>query len=609
MTKIKVCGIANAKDALHISRLGIDYLGFIINVQNSPRSLTIKELKLITDKIKRVKTVGVFVDEEIDFVKKTIKKCGLDVVQLHGNESVEYCEGLKSVVEVWKAVIIKNKDDLEKVTKYRKVVDKILFDSGKGSGKQIDFGLLQGRKIDILAGGLGINNITESIKKLRPEIIDLNSCVEVEPGKKDINLIKEIISMNKIFTTTKYDADEDGYFGKYGGQYVPELLSVPLKELEQAYNKAKTDPQFGKELMDLYKNYSGRPTPLSFAANLTKQLGGAKIYLKNEGLNITGAHKINHCLGQALLARRMGKTRLIAETGAGQHGLATATVAAKFNMDCTVFMGEVDYFRQRPNVFWMEQLGAEVIPVKYGAKRLKDAVMAAIQDWISSYKDSYYLLGSALGPHPYPSIVRDLQNIVGVEVEKQLQQAEESLPDYLIACVGGGSNAIGLFNNFLENENVKMIGVEAGGKDVNKTGQHAARFQGKSKVGVVEGYKSFFLQDEDGQVQPTHSISAGLDYAGVGPQHALLFERGRVEYKSVSDEEVLDAFKLLAKTEGILAALESSHAVAQCIKLAPKLDKDKIIVVNISGRGDKDIFIVAKEFGDEKWKEYLRSQC
>lgn len=414
--------------------------------------------------------------------------------------------------------------------------------------------------------------------------------------------------MNGIFFPTKFDADSDGYFGQYGGQYVPELLSAPLRELELAYNQAKQDPEFARELNDLYKNYSGRPTPLYLAKNLTAKLGGAKIYLKNEGLNHTGAHKINHCLGQALLAKRMGKTRLIAETGAGQHGLATATVAAKFGFACTVYMGTVDVARQRPNVFWMEQLGAEVIPVEYGDQRLKDAVMAAIQDWIANSKDSYYLLGSALGPHPYPSMVRDFQNIVGLEVKEQLKEQEGKLPDYLVACVGGGSNAIGLFNAFLADKEVKMIGVEAGGKGIDKIGQHAARLQGAGKLGVVEGYKSYFLQDDDGQIQRTHSISAGLDYAGIGPEHALLFAQERVEYKYATDDEVLAAFKLLAKTEGIFAALESAHAVAEAIKLAPTLAKDKIMVVNISGRGDKDIFIVAEALGDKKWKEYLKSK-
>jgi len=388
-------------------------------------------------------------------------------------------------------------------------------------------------------------------------------------------------------------SNKNGHFGKFGGRYVPEMLIPALEELEEIYEKAKKDPSFEKELNYLYLHYAGRPTPLYFAKNLTQKLGGAKIYLKNEGLLHTGAHKLNNCLGQALLAKRMDKKRLIAETGAGQHGLAVATVAAKFGFKCTIYMGEVDVKRQRPNVFWIEQLGAEVIPVSFGTKSLKDAVNAALKDYLANVKDSYFLLGSTVGPHPYPSMVKDFQSIIGKEVREQLMEQEGKLPDYLIACVGGGSNALGLFDSFLE-EKVKMIGVEAGGKGVEKLGQHAARFQG-GKIGVVEGYKSVFLQDEDGQVLPTQSISAGLDYPGVGPEIAYLKKKKRIKFTYVTDDKTLIAFKILAKTEGIIAALESCHAVAEAMKLAPKLSKKEIIVVNLSGRGDKDIFILMKE--------------
>ncbi|OGY93170.1 MAG: tryptophan synthase subunit beta [Candidatus Komeilibacteria bacterium RIFCSPLOWO2_02_FULL_48_11] len=415
--------------------------------------------------------------------------------------------------------------------------------------------------------------------------------------------------MESIIIKTSFDADATGHFGQFGGRYAPEMLLPALEELEAAYNQAKSDPKFLDELSDLFKNYDGRPTPLYFAENLTKKLGGAKIYLKNEGLNHTGAHKINHCLGQALLAKRMGKKRLIAETGAGQHGLATATVAAKFGFECVVYMGEVDIARQRINVFFMEQLGAKVIPVSHGTKRLKDAVTAALQDWITNVDDSYYLLGSALGPHPYPSMIRDFQSIIGLEVKEQIQAQAGRLPDYLVACVGGGSNAIGLFNDFFEDKEVMMIAVEAGGRGVDKPGEHAARFQTGGAVGVVEGYKSYFLQNEDGQIQSTHSISAGLDYAGIGPEHALLHDQKRVQYTFATDKEVLVAFQTLARTEGIFPALESAHAVAEVIKLAPTLAPDKIIVVNISGRGDKDVFIVAKALGDKAWLEYLRREA
>ncbi len=397
-----------------------------------------------------------------------------------------------------------------------------------------------------------------------------------------------------------------GYFGKFGGRFVPEMLIPALEELESAYDEAKKDPRFQKEFEDLLKNFSGRPTPLTFAKNLTKKLGGAKIYLKNEGLNITGAHKITHCIGQVLLAKRMGKKRIIAETGAGQHGLASATVAAKFGLSCVVYMGETDMLRQRPNVFWMEQLGAKVMPVTFGSKTLKDAVNAALKDWIENVSNSYYLLGSAVGPHPYPTITRDFQSVVGKEVRKQIQESEGKLPDYVVACVGGGSNAMGVFTDFINEESVKLIGVEAGGRG-KKIGDHSMRFKGGS-VGVIEGYKSYFLQDADGQVQRTHSISAGLDYAGIGPELAYLKEQGRVEFDSASDKEAISAFKILAQTEGIIPALESAHAVAGAIRLAPKLKKDQVIVVNLSGRGDKDLFIVAKALKDEKFYEFMKDR-
>ncbi|MDE2026138.1 MAG: tryptophan synthase subunit beta [Patescibacteria group bacterium] len=397
------------------------------------------------------------------------------------------------------------------------------------------------------------------------------------------------------------------HFGIYGGRYVPEMLMPALQELEQAYTRAKRDPEFNKEFIRLLHNFAGRPTPLVYAENLTKLLGGAKIYLKNEGLNHTGAHKITHCIGQALIAKRMGKIRLIAETGAGQHGVATATVAAKLGFSCTVYMGEVDIARQRPNVFLMEQLGAEVVPVAFGSKTLKDAVNAALKDYIENVANTHYLLGSALGPHPYPTMNRDFQKIIGKEIKKQLHRQEGVLPDYVIACVGGGSNAIGAFYEFISQKNVRLIGVEAGGKG-KRVGENAVRFDGVGKVGVIEGYKSYFLQDKDGNVLPTHSISAGLDYPGIGPEFAHLRDNGRVEFVSATDNEVLEAVRMLATTEGIIPALESAHALAYALKLAPTISKDKIIVVNLSGRGDKDLFILAKAFKDKHFYAFLKQQ-
>jgi tryptophan synthase beta chain len=395
------------------------------------------------------------------------------------------------------------------------------------------------------------------------------------------------------------------HFGPYGGRYVPEMLIPALEELKEAYELAKRDSSFKKELHELYTTFSGRPTALTYAKNLTEKLGGAQIYLKNEGLNHTGAHKINHCLGQVLLAKRMGKKRIIAETGAGQHGLATATVAAKFGMECAVYMGEVDIARQRPNVFYMERLGATVVPVAYGNRTLKDAVNAAIKDWIAHSDDTHYVIGSILGPDPYPTMNRDFQSIVGMEVKKEIKKRTGNLPTMLIACVGGGSNAIGLFHPFL-NDDVQMIGVEAGGRS-STLGDHAVRFKDKT-VGVVEGYKSYFLQTEDGQIAPTHSIAAGLDYPGVGPEFAYLFDKGRVKFSSSTDAEALAAYDILAKTEGIFPALESAHAVAEGIKRAPSMKKTESIVINISGRGDKDLFIVTRAFEDNSFKEFLKEE-
>ncbi len=397
-----------------------------------------------------------------------------------------------------------------------------------------------------------------------------------------------------------------GRFDKFGGRYVPEMLIPALEELQKAYLEAKRDKSFQDEYKRNLKDYSGRPTPLYFAENITKYLKGAKIYLKQEGLGQTGSHKINNAIGQALLAKRMGKKRLIAETGAGQHGLATATVSAKFEFECEIFMGLTDIKRQRPNVFWMEQLGAKVTPVTDGSMTLKDAVNESIRNWIETLDTTYFLIGSALSAHPYPVIVRDFQSVIGREVLTQIKQMEGRLPDYLVACVGGGSNAIGLFHPFLKYDNVKMIGVEAGGLGIN-TGKHAVRFA-RGKEGIIEGYRSIFLQDPDGQTLTTHSVAAGLDYHGVGPEHAYLNSINRVKYEHVTDKKVLEALKLLIKTEGIVPALESAHALARTIELAKNSGKNKIIIANVSGRGDKDIFIIAEALEDKEWISFLEAK-
>ena len=384
--------------------------------------------------------------------------------------------------------------------------------------------------------------------------------------------------------------DDLGHWGQYGGRFVPETLMAPLEELTTAYLASRDDESFQSELRDLLTNYVGRPTPLSLAARLTEHCGGARIYLKREDLLHTGAHKINNTIGQVLLARRMNKKRIVAETGAGQHGVATATVCALFGLDCVVYMGAEDMRRQALNVFRMQLLGAAVREVNAGSRTLKDAINEALRDWVTNVGDTYYLLGSALGPHPYPLMVRDYQSVIGREARKQILEHEGRLPDALIACVGGGSNSIGLFHPFLADTQIRMIGVEAGGSG-NELGQHAARFNsgGGGRPGVLQGTKSYVLQDNNGQVAATHSISAGLDYPSIGPEHAFLHDAGRVEYVSVSDSDALEAFQLLSKLEGIIPALESAHAVAQAIKTAREMKRDQILLVNLSGRGDKDI--------------------
>ncbi len=392
--------------------------------------------------------------------------------------------------------------------------------------------------------------------------------------------------------TYKSVPDASGHFGKYGGRFVSETLIPLILEVEKAYKNIKKKKKFISEFKKYLKDYVGRPSPLYFAENLSKKLKGPKIYFKRDELNHTGAHKINNTLGQILLAKNMGKKRIIAETGAGQHGVATATVCALFNLPCIIYMGEIDYERQMPNVFRMRLLGATVEKVKSGSKTLKDAMNEALRDWVTNVNDTFYIIGSVAGPHPYPEMVRDFQSVIGYEAKDQIKKAEGRLPDLLIACIGGGSNAMGLFYPFLNDTNVKMIGVEAAGEGLNK--KHAASIA-KGQLGVLHGSKSYILQDKDGQITETHSISAGLDYPGIGPEHAWLKDNKRVEYVSVTDNEALDAFKLCSQIEGIIPALEPSHALAYLIKKAPRMSKNNIIIINMCGRGYKDIFNVAKK--------------
>ncbi|CDC39015.1 tryptophan synthase beta chain [Butyrivibrio sp. CAG:318] len=388
-----------------------------------------------------------------------------------------------------------------------------------------------------------------------------------------------------------------GRFGVHGGQYIPETLMNAIIELEKAYNHYKDDPEFNRELTDLLNNYAGRPSRLYYASHMTEKLGGAKIYLKREDLNHTGAHKINNVIGQILLAQKMGKTRVIAETGAGQHGVATATVAALMGMECEIYMGEEDMKRQALNVYRMRLLGAKVHAVTSGTATLKDAVSEAMREWTNRIDDTHYVLGSVMGPHPFPTIVRDFQAVISKEIKEQILEAEGRLPDAVIACVGGGSNAIGAFYNFIEDKDVRLIGCEAAGRGIDTADTAATISTGK--LGIFHGMKSYFCQDEYGQIAPVYSISAGLDYPGVGPEHAYLYDTGRAEYVAITDDEAVDAFEFLSRTEGIIPAIESAHAIAYAMKLAPAMDKDKIIVVNVSGRGDKDCAAIARYRGED----------
>ncbi|RJQ48360.1 MAG: tryptophan synthase subunit beta [Desulfobacteraceae bacterium] len=395
-----------------------------------------------------------------------------------------------------------------------------------------------------------------------------------------------------------------GYYDRFGGAYLPEILVATFDELEEAFDSAKVDPEFWQEYASLMSTYSCRPTPLTFAENLTRHFGGARIYIKREDLNHTGAHKANNVMGQGLLVKRMGKRRVIAETGAGQHGVATATMAAKFGFECTIYMGEVDVERQRPNVFWMERLGASVVPVRDGSRILKDAINEAFRDWVSNMDSTHYVLGTACGPHPFPEMVTYFQSIIGKETRRQIMEREQKLPSRIYACVGGGSNAMGIFKEFLEDP-VELVGVEAAGMGLG-TGKHASRLAGKDgRIGVAQGYKTYFLQDRDGQMKETHSVAAGLDYVGVSPILAHLKDSGRVRFEAATDREVIDALSLTIRKEGVIPALESAHAFVQAFKEAADLSKSENIVINQSGRGDKDIFTVADAFEDPEWKRFI----
>nr|WP_081779706.1 tryptophan synthase subunit beta [Pseudobutyrivibrio sp. MD2005] len=594
MTNIKLCGLTREEDIKNANELKPEYVGFVF-YNKSRRSVTKAQAKKLKSLLNpEIKAVGVFVDADTSEVEELFEENIIDVAQLHGNEDENYIKELMDnnipVIKTFKA------NSPEEIIKAEKSsADMIMFDAGNGEGVQIkDLKLLT--YIDrpfILAGGLNQENVVSAIEITKPYGVDVSTGIETDK-LKDGYKMKQFV---KAVREDKQMTGSKGRFGVHGGQYIPETLMNAVIELEEAYNHYKDDPEFNRELTDLLNNYAGRPSLLYYAKKMTEDLGGAKIYLKREDLNHTGSHKINNVLGQALLAKKMGKTRLIAETGAGQHGVATATAAALLGMECVVFMGKEDTERQALNVYRMRLLGAEVIPVTSGTATLKDAVSEAMREWTTRIDDTHYCLGSVMGPHPFPTIVRDFQAVISKESRAQILEAEGKLPDAVIACVGGGSNAIGSFYHYINDEGVRLIGCEAAGRGID-TFETAATVN-TGKIGIFHGMKSYFCQDEYGQIAPVYSISAGLDYPGVGPEHAYLHDIGRAEYVPVTDDEAVDAFEYIAKTEGIIAAIESSHAIAYAKKLAPTMKKDQVIIVTVSGRGDKDCAAIARYRGED----------
>ncbi len=616
MTRVKICGITCPEDGLAAAGAGADLLGFVF-YPPSPRYVepvrAAEIINIVRHVTSTVQFVGVFVNEGLATLQQTVTRCGLDYAQLHGTETPELTAALMHRgIKVIKAFRIRDRTSLAEIDRYRAtayLLDGYAPDQPGGTGKTFDWSLAceaKGFGPILLAGGLTPENVSQAVQAAHPWGIDVSTGVEKAPGRKDHDMLRRFITAAKGLpgqkpqqkpTTqeaTQRLPDDRGYFGPFGGKFVPETLMPALEELEHAYNEARSNEAFQNELENLLREYAGRPTPLYLAKRLTDHCSGARIYLKREDLAHTGAHKINNTLGQALLARRMGKHRLVAETGAGQHGVATATVAALLGMECVVYMGTQDMARQSPNVERMLLLGAQVRPVDSGSRTLKDAINEAIRDWVTNVRTTYYLLGSVLGPHPYPMVVRDFQTVIGRETREQILAAEERLPNCLIACVGGGSNAIGIFYPFL-GDPVTMVGVEAGGRGI-ETGEHAARFSDpdKGRIGVLHGTRSYVLQDDGGQILSTHSVSAGLDYPAVGPEHSYLKALERVAYTTATDEEALAAFELLCQMEGIIPALESAHAVAEAAKRAPKMTSEQIIIVSLSGRGDKDLDTVVK---------------
>lgn len=592
--KIKICGLFREVDIDYVNTTMPDFIGFIIDFPKSHRSITAETAKILKSKLNpKIKAVGVFVNAPLEYIVRLCEENVVDMVQLHGNEDNKYIKTLKQLTDkkIIKSFVVN--DDFECSMAEASCADYILLDSGMGSGKTFSYEKINNiHRPYFLAGGLSAENIAELTSLIHPFSIDISTGAETDKVKD----LKKIIAAVKVAHERK-DTMLKGRFGDHGGQYIPETLMNAVLELEAAYEHYKNDDDFNKELTELFNEYAGRPSRLYFAKKMTKDLGGAKIYLKREDLNHTGAHKINNVLGQVLLAQKMGKTRIIAETGAGQHGVATATAAALFGMECEIFMGKEDTERQALNVYKMRLLGAKVHEVTSGTATLKDAVSETMREWTKRIDDTHYVLGSVMGPHPFPTIVRDFQAVISKEIKEQCLAKEGKLPDVVIACVGGGSNAIGAFYNFIEDDSIRLIGCEAAGRGID-TFETAATIA-TGKVGIFHGMKSYFCQDEYGQIAPVYSISAGLDYPGIGPEHSYLNDIGRAEYVAITDDESVNAFEYLSKMEGIIPAIESAHALSYAMKLAPTLSNDKIIVVNLSGRGDKDCAAIARYRGED----------
>ncbi len=618
---IKFCGICSPDDLEAVNEIAPDYIGFVF-FEKSKRKVSADEARALRAGINgKIQTVGVFVDAEPAFIARLFEEKTIQIAQLHGNEDDRYIEELRVLapkLEIWQAFEIKCAADIEAANASK--AEFVLLDGGKGEGHTFDWALLAKVVRPFgLAGGMSVENVGPALMNCRPSLVDVSSGIESSltdaQGKprKSRALMQSFLRMveqnaapmqapKQTPKKGKHMAENtapqtNGRFGVHGGQYIPETLMNAVIELEEAYEHYKNDPEFKAELKDLLDNYANRPSLLYYAEKMTRDLGGCKIYLKREDLNHTGAHKINNALGQALLAKKMGKTRLIAETGAGQHGVATATVAALLNMECHVYMGIEDMERQALNVYRMRLMGAEVHGVDSGTGTLKDAVSECMREWTNRIDDTHYLLGSCMGPHPFPTIVRDFQSFIGYEIIDQCTEKEGRLPDYVLACVGGGSNAIGTFYPFIEHEGTALIGCEAAGRGID-TFETAATINTGS-LGIFHGMKSYFCQDEYGQIAPVYSISAGLDYPGIGPEHAWLNDTGRAQYVAITDDEAVDAFEYLSRTEGIIPAIESAHALAYAMKIAPTLPKDKIMVITLSGRGDKDCVAMARYRGQD----------